>query len=539
MPENLWHPLKKRRRQPKTAPETTESKDKATDVTPEEPLILVLERQAKAFSDMGENEDALIVYNQALALTAPEEQPRLLEKIETVLSKTDPDIIARFIETTDMAIPKALLVYWYGLNHASMGNTEPARFAFEEFLAQYPDHPYAEDARDLLSDILASLFKRDTIGCLLPLSGKYGTFGQRALAGVQMAVADLSKSLGTPLNLVVKDTRSDAGHAAVCVEELAGERVIGILGPLVYSEAAGAAAERLQIPLIAMTQKEAFPGMGRFLFAHFITPKMQADALAAYVFNELNLERVAILYPEERYGRRLMELFWDAVDIYGGQVVGVESYDGTGTDFTLPIQKLTGEHYPLPDFLKPEPDPDEVPAPESTVRNTRGSKIPEEERIEIDFQALFIPDSPSRINMILPQLAFNDARGMVLLGTNLWHHPSLLTDSAGYNRDAVITDGYFGTSANPRTRDFHERYGAIFDEVPGFLEAIAYDTAAMLFESAMAEGVTTRERLRNELAGSRIFEGVTGTTVFDETGRARKELFLITIAGKKFVEIRR
>jgi ABC-type branched-subunit amino acid transport system substrate-binding protein len=33
------------------------------------------------------------------------------------------------------------------------------------------------------------------------------------------------------------------------------------------------------------------------------------------------------------------------------------------------------------------------------------------------------------------------------------------------------------------------------------------------------------------------FQGVTGTTRFDENGDAQKRLYLLTIKGKKFVEL--
>jgi ABC-type branched-subunit amino acid transport system substrate-binding protein len=231
------------------------------------------------------------------------------------------------------------------------------------------------------------------------------------------------------------------------------------------------------------------------------------------------------------------------VDEFNGQVVGVESYDGKKTDFTTPIQKLTGEYYPLPDFLIPETPAQEefeipiVPEEGKILQNNRGGATTAiEEAIEIDFQALFIPDSVSRVNLILPQLAFNDATGMVLLGTNLWHQASLLTGAKGYNKNAVITDGYFGNSKNPITAGFEKEFKDLYATLPGFLEAIAYDTATILFEVAL-EAVDSRESLKNALQGGRVFEGVTGNTWFDKTGSVHKELFLITVKRGRFMEI--
>jgi len=513
-------------------------------VEQETPLTRNLMAEAAKFSAEGNNQDALFVYNQALSLAERKDKEQILSGIEQVLAKTSPLVIEEFLQIKNLSIPHALLLYWLGLNLATQNNYMEAGKALDLFINTYPDHVYAEDARDLLLAMKSATFKRDTIGCLLPLSGKYQVFGQRALQGIQLAIQDLSKAHGRPFHVMIKDTQSNPEIAAQCVDELNQEKVMSILGPMLTPRTAGARAETLGIPLIALTQKSEFPLQGDYLFLNFITPEMQVRSLASYVFKALGLKKMAILYPNERYGKRYMKLFWDVVDEFNGQVVGVESYDGKKTDFTIPIQKLTGEYYPLPDFLIPETPTGEevgisgVREENITLQNTRGgATTPIEAAIEIDFQALFIPDSVSRVNLILPQLAFNDATGMVLLGTNLWHQASLLTGAKGYNKNAVITDGYFGNSKNPITAGFEKGFKDLYATLPGFLEAIAYDTATILFEVALDEAVDSRESLKNVLQGGRVFEGVTGNTWFDKTGSANKELFLITVKRGRFMEI--
>jgi ABC-type branched-subunit amino acid transport system substrate-binding protein len=539
----LWGCAKKPVKQPTQMPEVVEDKKVEQDI----PLNRVLMAEAAKFSAQGNNQDALFVYNQALSLAEPQDREEIISGIERVLAKTLPPVIEEFLQIKNLSIPHELLLYWLGLNLAAQNNYLEAGKTLDLFISTYPDHPYAEDARELLAAMKSATFKRDTIGCLLPLSGKYKVFGNRALQGIQLAVQELSNVHDRAFHVIVKDTQSNPEKAAQCVDELNQAKVMGILGPMLEPQMAGARAETLGIPLIALTQKSEFPLEGDYLFLNFITPEMQVQSLASYVFKTLGLKKVAILYPNERYGKRYLELFWDAVDEFGGQVVGVESYDGKKTDFTTPIQKLTGEYYPLPDFLVPEISEEEnletfgakeVGAEEEdSPVQTRGATTPTADAIEIDFQALFIPDSVSRVNLILPQLAFNDATGMVLLGTNLWHQESLLTGAKGYNKNAVITDGYFGNSRNPVTAGFEKKFTDLFAARPGFLEAIAYDTAMVLFTAALDKAVDSRENLKNVLQGGQLFEGVTGNTWFDQTGSAHKELFLITVQRGQFMEI--
>jgi hypothetical protein len=239
-----------------------------------------------------------------------------------------------------------------------------------------------------------------------------------------------------------------------------------------------------------------------------------------------------MLYPEDRYGRTYMNLFWDRVSEMGGEVVGAESYGNDRTDFSDAIKKLTGLYYPVPEDLKPkeEVNPSDVEA---------DGKAEKEEEPIVDFTAVFIPDAPSKLGMILPQLVYHDVTGCYLLGTNIWHDPMLIDNARRYAKKTVITDGFFVGSRNPEARRFAENFRSLHGNYPGFIEAAAYDTLCMMVRTVMEPGVDSRSSLREALAGRRVYEGVTGRTLFDPDGNAQKELVFLTVKKGKFVEITR
>lgn len=467
--------------------------------------VKILETKATAFMQSGAFEDAFYTYDQALALN-PEtlQKNRILNQIDQVLAKSTPDLIQTFMETPDLAVPQPLLHYWLGVNLAREKEYTKAVDVLSRYMDLWPDDPRVPEAQERVALIRQNLFNKDTIGCLLPLSGKYGIYGQKALKGIQLAIQDLGAAYNRKFNIVIKDTQGNPDIAAACVDELDQANVAGIIGPLLAVDKAGIRAQELKIPMIALTQKEDFALSGEYLFSNFITPRMQVQTLIAYVVKTLGLQKVAVLYPDEPYGRRHMQQFSQAADEYGADMVGIQAYDGTRTDFAVPIRKLIKQ-----------------PGQSS------------------EFQALFIPDSASRINMILPQLAFHDVRRIVLLGTNLWHHPSLLDQTKGYNKNTIITDGYFEHSQKPATIRFTQSFSNMYGESPGLLEAIFYDTAQILLSTAMDPLVDSRHRLQAALLEEKIFEGATGRTLFNSNGTARKELFLITIKNDRFVEIDR
>ncbi len=478
--------------------------------------VEILETKAIALMQSGELEAAFHTYNQALALN-PEtpQKKRIMSGIDQVLAEMPSDLIQTFIETPDLSVPEPLLHYWLGVNLARDKDYTKAVDVLTRYMDLWPDHPHVPEAQERMALIRQNLFKKDTIGCLLPLSGKYERYGQKALKGIQLAIQDLGAAHNRKFNIIIKDTQGDPEIAAACVDKLDQANVAGIIGPLLAVDKAGARAQELKIPLIALTQKQDFALSGEYLFSNFITPQMQVQTLIAYVVKTLGLQKVAVLYPDEPYGKRHMQLFSQAAAEYGAEVVGTQTYDGKSNDFTEPVRKL------IKRLSQPSDSSDSS------------------DSVILEFEALFIPDSASRINMILPQLAFHDARGMVLLGTNLWHHPSLLDQTKRYNQNTIITDGYFEHSQKPATVRFTQRFSNLYGESPGLLEAIFYDTTRILISTAMDTLVNSRQDLKDALLEERIFEGATGRTLFNSNGTARKELFLITIKNDRFVELDR
>ena len=79
-----------------------------------------------------------------------------------------------------------------------------------------------------------------------------------------------------------------------------------------------------------------------YIFRNALTRKIQARFLAEYSINTLNLRRFTILYPMEPFGEELKEEFLKAVEGFGGEIVGVSSYDRSQNDFKKQILQLGG-----------------------------------------------------------------------------------------------------------------------------------------------------------------------------------------------------
>ena len=284
-----------------------------------------------------------------------------------------------------------------------------------------------------------------------------------------------------------------------------------------------------------------------------IFPKL-VKALVSYAAEELGLKRYAILYPDEKYGETFMNLFWNEVIAHKGKVVGVESYKPDGTDFADPIKKLVGLYYEVPEELKNidetanKNETNEITT-ENIIENLLSPLDEESENWDmkenkeseavVDFDAVFNPDAPKKSGLIIPQLAFYDVKDTYLFGTNLWHSDSLIDMTYRHAQGAIMPDGFFAESRSENVKQFVDGYNEIFHQKPGFIEAVAYDTALILFQMVSRPDVRFRSVLKNELKRLQGFQGVTGLTSFDNNGDAIKNLYLLQIRGQHFVELER
>jgi branched-chain amino acid transport system substrate-binding protein len=490
-------------------------------------------------------EDAVYFYTIAYRSAEAPQAMLIEDKLKTAINLLNTSEIVALLGHVQDSLPRSYLMYQLGVNLAAESNYDQAAQAFSDFLAAFPAHEYNQQARRMLEELSGrTVYNRTTIGCLLPLSGRYKVYGDRAMKGVEIALARFNQQSigGEPVQLIVKDSGSDPGMLTVAIEELVQARVAAIIGPLVDAEYAAEIAQKNGIPIVTFTQKENITEIGDWVFRNFMTPEMQVKRIVGYAADILGARNFVILYPEEKYGATFMNLFWDEVIQHGGRIVGVESYDPSQTDFAEPIKKLVGQFYDTPrdlkDIVRPPQDSDTTTSEEQEIsRGDRGRREDEGPEAIVDFDAIFIPDAPAKAGLIVPQLAYYDIEDVYLLGTNLWHSPKMIEMARDYVQGAIMPDGFFPDSQNLQVREFVKLFEDTYVETPGVIEATAYDTAMMLFQICQHPDVQSRTAIKEELLRLRDFPGVTGLTSFDGQREALKELSMLRIEGDGFVEL--
>lgn len=467
-----------------------------------------------AFLEMDALTQAVSYYLKAYEYSSFSEKKNVNLKLNRLLKRTPPSEIKSLLDDIRNRRAKGYLMFQLAMIYLEENRNDEAYRMLSDIVNSYPDIEHAQQARDLL-DKLSQLgrYQYSSIGCLLPLSGAYEYYGNKALKGIEFAMSRFGEKYDrVPTSIIIKDTRSDPYVAARAVEELYDDGVVGIIGPINTADTAAQEAQKKEIPIVTITGKVDITKIGDYVFRNFLTPEMQVKAIVAYAVNALNLRRFAILYPDEKYGYTFSDIFKNEVYSMGGIVVGSGIYSPNETDFAGNIHEFKSAMGIGPNTAKNE--------------------------IRDYVEAIFIPDSAKKAGLIIPQLAFYDIADVQYLGTNLWHSESLIQLAGKFIQGAIVPEVFYDKSATRDVQDFVSRFTDFYGEKPGFIEALAYDTTMIMLEILRNKEIRFKSDFRDELMKVYNYKGLTGMTSFESTGEVRKTVYLLKVEGDRFIELK-
>jgi ABC-type branched-subunit amino acid transport system substrate-binding protein len=452
------------------------------------------------------NDEDLLQVRGVLALTAAGLKDKDLERILEGSDGTEP--------YGYLATERLERLVDEGMDHEALNELMDI---IVHYPGQLPEDRISE-VYGVLSDRL--LVRSNTVGAILPLSGRYQVYGEKALQGIQTALGLMyplpDEGSSTDFNLVLMDSGAEPMKAAQAVRDLVEhEQVLAIIGPLFSrtSKAAAEAAEESGVPLITLSADPSIPDLGENIFRRTLSDSQQIKTLVRMVHDRLMMTRFAFLYPNNSYGKEMVNLFWDELDARGAVVVAAESFPPGQTDFGPQIRAMVGLNRKL--------------NAEEQILKESGVEI-ELEPI-VDFDALFIPADFQTIGLLAPQLAFYDVTSALLLGTNGWNSPWMVEFGEHYVEGALFTGSYLADMENQEARVLAERYWISFGEDPQPLAIQGYDAALLIRSGVEAGLVRDRSSLRTYLMNLSDFPSAEGPLTTLENGDIVQSPFLLTV----------
>jgi len=522
----------------------TLSKFKIKSTTSKRTAVQGLQLSSRLKLQKNDQLGALSDLTEALSYASPQEAAALSARASDVAATMSQAQLERIVSKPEYRSVELPARYRLANIYFGQKNWGDARIQYQLIVDKFPRTEQALRAADALSSIEAQQrVDPQTIGVILPLTGKHAMMGYKTLRGIQMAFGIYTTggaSGSPPVKLAIIDSEANPDIARRGVDRLVSEdHVVAIIGGILTktSRAIAVRGQELGLPIFVLSQKSDITEIGPFVFRNALTAELQMRALVDMAIRERGWKRFALLYPNDAYGTEYATVFWDVVNTLGGEVVAAQTYQPEETDFRNTIRKLVSTFYPEDRIaeLKLRQAELEKSRPKKSARgkNTAADLLPP----IVDFDALFIADSPKAVGQIAPMLAYNDVEHLPLLGTNIWNTPQLVERGAKYVEGALFVDSYFTDEPRPSLKKFIENFQNIYGYTPDVFEAQGYDTATIV-QQALKRGNynSSRQSFQHELEAISNVDGSTGPLSVSPHREVEKSLMTLTVHNGKIVK---
>jgi len=329
------------------------------------------------------------------------------------------------------------------------------------------------------------------------LTGKDAAFGVATRKGVLLAIEEINAKggvLGRPLAYLVEDIQSKQGESATAVKKLISrDKVVAVIGANASANSLEAApiCQNSQIPMMAISSTNPrVTEVGDYIFRICFIDPFQGAVLAKFAHTSLKAKRVALLTAvNSPYSVGLSAVLRQDFTARGGEIIAEQKYNEGEKDFRAQLTALRP--------LKPD------------VIAITGFYA-EAALICLQARALGI-DVP-------------------FIGGDGWEAPQLI-ELGGKAVEGTYYSTYFSAENDaPEVRAFVKKFSARWaNEIPEAVAALGYDAVYLIAAAMTKAGTTTGPTLRDAIAATKNFPGVTGQTTIDEKRNSAKAAVMLTV----------
>jgi len=343
------------------------------------------------------------------------------------------------------------------------------------------------------------------VGEFASMSGGSASFGQSSHNGTALAIDEINAAggvLGKQINLITEDDRSVAGEPSTIVHKLISEdHVVAVLGEVASSKSLEAApiCQENHIPMISPASTNAkVTQVGDYIFRVCFIDPFQGKVMAKFALSK-GWTKVALLTDvKEDYSVGLADAFQSAFTAGGGAIVKTEEYSTGDKDFSAQLTAIQAAN----------PD------------------------------AVFVPGYYAEVALIARQ-ARESGITVPLLGGDGWVGESLLKVAGNALDGCFFSNHYSQDDPSPVIQNFVKTYQDKYGEKPDAMAALGYDSAKILADAITRAGTTDEPKLRDAIAATKDFKGVTGDITLDDQRNATKAAVILTIANGGFQFVQR
>jgi len=340
------------------------------------------------------------------------------------------------------------------------------------------------------------------IGEFASLTGKEAAFGQSSHKGTLLAIEEANAAggvLGKKIEFIYEDNRSTPGESATIVKKLiTRDGVVAVLGEVASGRSleAGPICQANKIPMISPSSTNPkVTETGDYIFRVCFTDPFQGKLLAGFGKRSLKATKVAILSDVSApYSMGLAQYFREPFVADGGQIVSEQKYTGGDKDFKAQLTAIKAAN----------PD------------------------------AIFVPGYYTEAGLIVAQ-ARQLGITVPLFGGDGWEAPELIQIAGNSLEGTYYSTHFSAENEDPMIKKFVAAFKAKNGgEVPDAMAALGYDSAMVLIDAIKRAGTPEGAKLREALAATKDYPGLTGKTTLDAQRNATKSAVIITVKDGKF-----
>ena len=334
------------------------------------------------------------------------------------------------------------------------------------------------------------------IGVFMSTTGTTANFGISSVNGIRMAADEINAAggiNGKPVELLVQDDRSDASEAATIVTKFVTQDMVhAVIGEVASSRSIAAApiAQNAKVPML--TPSSTNPEVtkkGDFIFRSCFIDPYQGAAIAQFAAKTLGAKTAAIMVDRKNdYSTGLEKVIDATFAKFGGKIVATQSYQEGDQDFNAQLTSLKGAN--------PE--------------------------------VIFVPGYYNDVGLIAKQ-ARDKGITAPLIGGDGWDSEQLYKIGGTALNGSYFTNHYSPYDTDPKVVKFVTDYKAKYGSTPDALAATAYDAARIMFDAIKRSKSLSGPDIRDALAATKDFPGVTGTVTFNQNRDAVKPIVMIEI----------
>lgn len=340
------------------------------------------------------------------------------------------------------------------------------------------------------------------IGAFLSLTGATAEYGISASNAIKLATDEVNRNGGIDgkmIELFIEDDHSKTEEVAGIVKKLIGEvKVAALIAEPVSTRAMVAApiAQQHQVVMISSASvKPELTKHGDYIFRACFISSTEGEAIARFAVNKLKAKTAAVFLDERNdYAVVLAGFFKESFTKLGGKIVIQQVYDEVDNDMSAQMLAIRHE---APDVL---------------------------------FAPGFYTTAP-KVAKHVKQLGVKAK----LIGSDGWDSPRLMEGGSEPFEGVYFANHFWIGSEDPLVRKFVADYRAKYGVEPDAGAATAYDAARMLFDAITRAKTSDRTPIRDALAQTKDFPGVTGKITLDANRNAQVPVYMLRIEkGGKF-----